>query len=348
MKKILSALVVLGMFLSTTAFALTSDAVATFEADKTTVKVGEEVTFAIKISADSNGAVISGAALTLTYDSTMMEIDPANGTYGTVTNYTGSQRIAVSGTGETKTLMLQNNGSAAKGDVFVSGAQTLFTFKAKALKEGSFTFGKRGTPAITVCDPVRTTDTYRATFASFPTVAIVGDDPTPSKPVITLDPSNPVTGENNGIVDINTNAETGAYSVKVTAPIGKKAVIYIDGEAQTGSEIAGTATKDITIKVAYEDVTDEVITYVVPMSSIYGEKDGIVAFGKGTIAEGDDFGIIFGGIKEEKVKLSAKERTTEGAVTDIFGVEVQEATAGKYTAQAYIGANVGEEISFTK
>lgn len=348
MKKILSALVVLGMFLSTTAFALTSDAVATFEADKTTVKVGEEVTFAIKISADSNGAVISGAALTLTYDSTMMEIDPANGTYGTVTNYTGSQRIAVSGTGETKTLMLQNNGSAAKGDVFVSGAQTLFTFKAKALKEGSFTFGKRGTPAITVCDPVRTTDTYRATFASFPTVAIVGDDPTPSKPVITLDPSNPVTGENNGIVDINTNAETGAYSVKVTAPIGKKAVIYIDGEAQTGSEIAGTATKDITIKVAYEDVTDEVITYVVPMSSIYGAEDGIAAFGKGTIAEGVEYGIKFGGLKGEYKGITDYKFPATGNVGGIFGVEVKDAPAGDYTAQAYVGDAMGAAIGFTK
>ena len=169
----------------------------------------------------------------------------------------------------------------------------------------------------------------------------------PDKPSFVIDDS-AKSGVNNGNIVIDTNTETGAYSVKVTAPIGKTPIIVIDGKEIPGAEYSGTATKETKIAVKYEDITADVVTYVVPMSSIYGEKDGIVAFGKGTIAEGDDFGIIFGGIKEEKVKLSAKERTTEGAVTDIFGVEVQEATAGKYTAQAYIGANVGEEISFTK
>ena len=169
----------------------------------------------------------------------------------------------------------------------------------------------------------------------------------PDKPSFVIDDS-AKSGVNNGNIVIDTNTETGAYSVKVTAPIGKTPIIVIDGTEIPGAEYSGTATKETKIAVKYEDITADVVTYVVPMSSIYGEKDGIVAFGKGTIAEGDDFGIIFGGIKEENVKLSAKERTTEGAVKDIFGVEVQEATAGEYTAQAYIGANVGEEISFTK
>lgn len=170
----------------------------------------------------------------------------------------------------------------------------------------------------------------------------------PDKPSFVIPEDSEKTGENNGIVDINTNAETGAYSVKVTAPIGKKAVIYIDGVAQTGSEIAGTATKETTIKVAYEDVTDEVITYVVPMSSIYGAEDGIAAFGKGTIAEGVEYGIKFGGLKGEYKGITDYKFPATGNVGGIFGVEVKDAPAGDYTAQAYVGDAMGAAISFTK
>ena len=170
----------------------------------------------------------------------------------------------------------------------------------------------------------------------------------PDKPSFVIPEDSEKTGENSGIVDINTNAETGAYSVKVTAPIGKKAVIYIDGVAQTGSEIAGTATKATTIKVAYEDVTDEVITYVVPMSSIYGAEDGIAAFGKGTIAEGVEYGIKFGGLKGEYKGITDYKFPAKGNVGGIFGVEVKDAPAGDYTAQAYVGDAMGAAISFTK
>ena len=170
----------------------------------------------------------------------------------------------------------------------------------------------------------------------------------PDKPSFVIPEDSEKTGENNGIVDINTNAETGAYSVKVTAPIGKKAVIYIDGVAQTGSEIAGTATKETTIKVAYEDVTDEVITYVVPMSSIYGAEDGIAAFGKGTIAEGVAYGIKFGGLTGTYKDITDYKFPATGNVGGIFGVEVKDAPAGDYTAQAYVGDAMGAAISFTK
>ena len=171
----------------------------------------------------------------------------------------------------------------------------------------------------------------------------------PEKPVISLDPSNPTTGVNNGVVDIVKNDETGAYSVKVKAPIGKKAVIYLNGEAQTGSEISGTATADTTIKVEYVDVADEVITYVVPMSNIYGaEETGIAAFGKGTIAEGVAYGIKFGGLTGTYKDITDYKFPAKGNVGGIFGVEVKDAPAGAYTAQAYVGDTMGAAISFTK
>ena len=170
----------------------------------------------------------------------------------------------------------------------------------------------------------------------------------PDKPSFVIPEDSEKTGENSGIVDINTNAETGAYSVKVTAPIGKKAVIYIDGVATSGSAISGTATKATTIKVAYEDVTDEVITYVVPMSSIYGAEDGIAAFGKGTIAEGVEYGIKFGGLTGTYKGITDYKFPAKGNVGGIFGVEVKDAPAGNYTAQAYVGDAMGAAIDFTK
>lgn len=170
----------------------------------------------------------------------------------------------------------------------------------------------------------------------------------PDKPSFVIPEDSEKTGENNGIVDINTNTETGAYSVKVTAPIGKKAVIYIDGVAVPGAEASGTATKETTIKVAYEDVTDEVITYVVPMSSIYGAEDGIAAFGKGKIAEGVEYGIKFGGLKAEYKGITDYKFPAKGNVGGIFGVEVKDAPAGDYTAQAYVGDAMGAPIDFKK
>ena len=353
MKKIISIVAVFCMLISMTAFAATTDAVVSMSADKTTAKAGETITYTVSITADSTGYGLSNAALALYYDPAKIEFDTSSIVYLEGNAKYNKMQFTNKPNTTTPTdtfIQLQCTASKASGDSFVVGAVDIFKFTG-TVKEGAT--GKIDfrikTSTFKVSD--YNTTSISATLpkiTNLPEVVIAGDDPTPSKPVITLDPSNPVTGENNGIVDINTNAETGAYSVKVTAPIGKKAVIYIDGVAQPGSEIADTATKDITIKVAYEDVTDEVITYVVPMSSIYGAEDGIAAFGKGTIAEGVEYGIKFGGLTGTYKGITDYKFPATGNVGGIFGVEVKDAPAGDYTAQAYVGDAMGAAIDFTK
>lgn len=359
MKKIFSALVALSMILSMTAFAATN-AKLSVTASATSVKAGDEIIFTVKSTGDGDMSFY-GATIKFEYDETQLAID--KGSFAADIKLSGMAAVSTSA----GTVTIQNSPKAAddaanyiagklKGnfmigqfkatvlDTAVAGSTIKFNVKAKQGVNVTYANVVESGTSIKAMNQSRITS-----IDSMPEAIIVaGDDPTPSKPVITLDPSNPVTGENNGIVDINTNAETGAYSVKVTAPIGKKAVIYINGEAQTGSEIAGTATKDITIKVAYEDVTDEVITYVVPMSSIYGAADGIAAFGKGTIAEGVEYGIKFGGLTGTYKDITDYKFPAKGNVGGIFGVEVKDAPAGNYTAQAYVDDAMGAAIDFTK
>lgn len=353
MKKIISIVAVFCMLISMTAFAATTDAVVSMSADKTTAKAGETITYTVSITADSTGYGLSNAALALYYDPAKIEFDTSSIVYleGKATYNKMQFTNKPNATTPTDTfIQLQCTASKASGDSFVVGAVDIFRFTG-TVKEGAT--GKIDfrikTSTFKVSDYNKTSISATLPKITLPEVVIAGDDPTPSKPVITLDPSNPVTGENNGIVDINTNAETGAYSVKVKAPIGKKAVIYLNGEAQTGSEISGTATADTTIKVEYVDVADEVITYVVPMSSIYGaEETGIAAFGKGTIAEGVAYGIKFGGLTGTYKDITDYKFPAKGNVGGIFGVEVKDAPAGAYTAQAYVGDTMGAAISFTK
>ena len=336
MKKLFSALVILCMFVSTTAFALTSDAVATFEADKTTAKVGDVINFSIKVSADSNGAAISGAALSLKYDSTLMSINTAEGTYGTVTGYTGSQRISVSGTGTTKTLVLQNNASTAKGDVLLTGQQTLFTFKGVALAAGKISFKANGIPAITLCDPTVTTDTYRATFATLPEITVTADEG--------ITEEYPTTGAaGQGLVDKSVD-EAGNYNIVAKAPIGKKAVITVDGTVVPGRKYNGKPSTSV--KVEFVDDTATVITYPI----VYQDDDCAVVFGKGTIAEGDKYGI-----QVTDTTGASKDKEAKANVDGIFGVRFNyvnagghTATNGTYKAKAFVNDVYGEEITFTK
>ena len=346
MKKVLSLILTLCMF---GAFAISASAASTDTTSHKLNIVETETGATVEYILAGEFENFSAIKAIVTFDNT--KVTYADIAYEGIDGWKGNM------TSKGSNYLIFTNGEA-KGDSskYITG---------KDQKVATITFNKVDNASLTKDDiKIATTQKVGRTTHKITTAisgaaydtGIVISEPTftaytpdePDKPSFVIPEDSEKTGENNGIVDINTNTETGAYSVKVTAPIGKKAVIYIDGVAQTGSEISGTATKETTIKVAYEDVTDEVITYVVPMSSIYGAEDGIAAFGKGTIAEGDDFGIIFGGVKEDKVTLSAKDRTKPDAVKDIFGVEVKDAPAGKYTAQAYIGANVGEEISFTK
>lgn len=347
MKKILSALIALGMMLSMTAFAANT-AKLSMTADKSTAKVGEQITYTISISKEDDNKLFTASTVVLSYPTDKIAIDEG-AVLAPFDSYKTHKFQDVAKSGRFTMQIMGDTSGNPDSIVALDEAKTLCTFKA-TVKEGAtgditFTINSAySTVAATAMGAKERTDGIE-----LPTVAIVGDDPTPSKPVITLDPSNPVTGENNGIVDINTDAETGAYSVKVTAPIGKKAVIYLNGEAQATTEISGTATADTTIKVEYVDVADEVITYVVPMSSIYGaEETGIAAFGKGTIAEGVAYGIKFGGLTGTYKDITDYKFPAKGNVGGIFGVEVKDAPAGNYTAQAYVGDAMGAAIDFTK
>lgn len=344
MKKILSALIALGMMLSMTAFAANT-AKLSMTADKSTAKVGEQITYTISISKEDDNKLFTASTVVLSYPTDKIAINEG-AVLAPFDSYKTHKFQDNAKSGRFTMQIMGDTSGDPDSIVALDEAKTLCTFKA-TVKEGAtgditFTINS----AYSTVAPTAMGAKERTDGIELPTVTIVGDEP--SKPVITLDPSNPVTGENNGIVDINTDAETGAYSVKVTAPIGKKAVIYINGEAQTGTEISGTATADTAIKVEYVDVTDEVITYVVPMSSIYGAADGIAAFGKGTIAEGVEYGIKFGGLTGTYKDITDYKFPAQGNVGGIFGVEVKDAPAGDYTAQAYVGDTMGAAISFTK
>lgn len=354
MKKIFSSLIVLCMMLSMTTLA--AEATLSMEADKTTVKPGDTIKFTVKVSEEKDNKLISAANIVFNYPEDKLEIT-SNDIVFPDYEYTNTKRVITAAKGTTSAFVTVQNNAKKGDDEYVSGAKVVATITAKVKADATgdieIAEKKAGSSAVTFItldengSPTKGEKVFITTMPG--KITIKGDDPTPSKPVITLDPSNPVTGKDSGIVDINTNAETGAYSVKVTAPIGKKAVIYINGEAQTGTEISGTATADTAIKVEYVDVTDEVITYVVPMSSIYGAEDGIAAFGKGTITEGVEYGIKFGGLTGEYKGITDYKFPAKDNVGGIFGVEVKDAPAGvDYTAQAYVGDKTGTKISFTK
>ncbi len=359
MKKIFSALVALSMILSMTAFAATN-AKLSVTASATSVKAGDEITFTVKSTGDKDMSFY-GATIKFEYDETQLSIDKDS--FAADVKLSGMAAVSTS----TGTVTIQNSPKAAddaanylagklKGELMIGQFKATVLDTAVVGSTIKFNIKAKQGVNVTYADVVENGSTIKATNQSRITaiesmpeaIKVVGDDPEPSKPVITIDPSNPTTGENNGIVDVTKNDETGAYSVKVTAPIGKKAVIYINDVAQAGSEISGTATEDTTIKVVYEDVTDDVITYVVPMSSIYGADLGIAAFGKGTIAEGAEYGIKFGGLKAEYKGITDYKFPATANVGGIFGVEVKDAPAGSYTAQAYVGDATGAEISFEK
>lgn len=350
MKKILVSLMALCMMLSMTTFAAT--ATLSMEADKTTVAPGDTITFTVRVSEEADNKKISAANIVFNYPEDKLEITSSDIAFPDY-EYTNTKRVVTAAKGTTSAYVTVQNNFKTGDDTYVSGAHVIATIKAKVKvgATGDITIvGKTATSAsvsfVSVDDAGVASKAEKITTMTYPgTITIKSEE----KPSFVIPEDSEKTGENNGIVDINTNAETGAYSVKVTAPIGKKAVIYIDGVAQTGSEIAGTATKATTIKVAYEDVEDEVITYVVPMSSIYGaEETGIAAFGKGTIAEGVAYGIKFGGLTGTYKDITDYKFPAKGNVGGIFGVEVKDAPAGDYTAQAYVGDTMGAAISFTK
>lgn len=369
MKKVFSALLALCMVLSMTAFAATDAKIDVTATDAngdvvTEAAVGDVITFTVKTTGDTTGLVYAGAGIGFKFDPTQLSFD--EDTADSDFSFNGSCGVSVADSGDIVTFQLAPNptnkndaGVYFKNADDLKGAFVIGSIEATILDgaKGKTIKFEAGDVSMTYAE-IKESTAKKVSFQnsedvetvnSIPTITVKGDDPTPEKPVISVDPSNPVTGENNGIVDINTNAETGAYSVKVKAPIGKKAVIYLNGVAQTGSEISGTATADTTIKVAYEDVEDEVITYVVPMSSIYGaEETGIAAFGKGTIAEGVAYGIKFGGLTGTYKDITDYKFPAKGNVGGIFGVEVKDAPAGDYTAQAYVGDTMGAAISFTK
>lgn len=150
--------------------------------------------------------------------------------------------------------------------------------------------------------------------------------------------------------------DTYDWVLQVIAPIGKTIKVN-DGKnnyfANKYGKVEGNSSAGTEITVTYEDSTESIITYVVPMARIYGEGNGIAAFGKGTINDGDEYGIIFGGnidlgAYDAKFGIKDGKFPANFEADGIFAVEIKDAPKGEYTAQAYINNAKGEVIEFTK
>lgn len=175
--------------------------------------------------------------------------------------------------------------------------------------------------------------------------------PAGKDPVITVDES-AKTGANNGVINVVTGTE-GNYSVTVKAPIGKTPVLVVGGENIPMTSVggadysyAGQVSADATIKVIYEDDATSVITYPI----VYQDTECAVVFGKGTIAEGDKYGI-----KVTDTTGASKEKEATFNASGIFGIRFNYVNAngetadnGDYKAQAFVNDVYGAEITFTK
>lgn len=366
MKKVFSALLALCMVLSMTAFAATDAKIDVTATDAngdvvTEAAVGDVITFTVKTTGDTTGLVYAGAGIGFKFDPTQLSFneDTADSDF----NFNGSCGVSVADSGDIVTFQLAPNptnkndaGVYFKNADDLKGAFVIGSIEATILDgaKGKTIKFEAGDVSMTYAE-IKESTAKKVSFQnsedvetvnSIPTITVKGDDPTPEKPVISVDPSNPTTGVNNGVVDIVKNDETGAYSVNVKAPIGKKAVIYLNGVAQAGTEISGTATADTTIKVEYVDDDAAVITYPI----VYQDADCAVVFGKGTIAEGDKYGIK---VTDTTGASKAKEATVNAS--GIFGVQFNYVNAagktapnGTYKAQAFVNDVYGAEISFTK
>lgn len=142
-----------------------------------------------------------------------------------------------------------------------------------------------------------------------------------------------------------------SWSLPVKAPIGK--VAYVSDGSQSwpvsDDKAVGITSPGATLTVSYEDSSATVITYIVPIADVYGNNNGIVAFGKGTISEDDEYGIKFGGLELDKYTSHTDGKfPATGNVNGIFGVEIKDAPKGSYTAQAYVGDQTGNTVNIIK
>lgn len=240
---------------------------------------------------------------------------------------------------------------------FLTGANTK-VMTVKFNKIGSATLAKGDIKLITSVKIGRTPFVSEAYCGADKTSSIALDNdsftayvPAGKDPVITVDES-AKTGANNGVINVVTGTE-GNYSVTVKAPIGKTPVLVVGGTNIPMTSVggadysyAGQVSADATIKVIYEDVAATVITYPI----VYQDANCAVVFGKGTIAEGDKYGIQVTDTIGESKDCEAKAN-----VGGIFGVAFNYVNAagetapnGTYKAKAFVGSEYGEEITFTK
>lgn len=342
MKKFISIIAVLCMFMSMTTFAAT-DAVFTMKAlgadDKeiTTVKKGDVIKFSFDVTADSHGYGVNAASINLTYDNSLLKIDcvkddeAADNGIGTLTSqiYEGGNGFQIFDEGYFLISLLR--GSATKK----YGPANIATFEATVIGEsGTISFGKTVGTVTMMGSTAAKKGT--ANLSVMPTIKIVGDEPAG------ITEEYPTTGAaGQGLVDKSVDEE-GNYDIVAKAPIGKKAVITVDGAVVASGHIY-KGKPSTSVKVEFVDDDDySVITYpIIYKGVIEGTTEGVVVFGKGTIDEGDEYGI-----KLTKGEKSTKYKAGFNAA-GIFGVAFIDGE-GEYTAQAYVNDATGRVVSFTK
>ena len=351
MKKIFSALVALSMVLSMTAFAATN-AKINVTADKTSVKADDLITFTITSTGDGDMSYYGGT-IKFEYDETQLSIDTSS--FATDVRLNGAAGVSTS----TGTVTIQNSPKA-------SDSTDMDNYAAGKLK-GTFKIGEfkarvlnTAVPGATIKFNVKATKGVNVTYANvtvgatlsasgnskITTIASMPDAITvASEESAGITESFPTTGAaGQGLVDKSVD-EAGNYDIVAKAPIGKKAVITVDGAVVASGHIY-KGKPSTSVKVEFVDDDATVITYPI----VYQDADCAVVFGKGTIAEGDKYGI-----KVTDTTGFSKEKEATVNVGGIFGIQFNYVNAvgktapnGTYKAQAFVGSEYGEEITFTK
>lgn len=367
MKKIFSALIALCMVLSMTAFAATDAKIKITATDAegneiTEAEVGDVIAFTVSTTGDTTGLIYAGCAIGFNFNADELSFDEDS--FDSDYSFNGACAASVADSGDIITFQnspngankndaktYYNNADGLKGE-FIIGyveATVLEGAKGKTIK-----FEKNEDTKMTYA-AIKESTVKKITFENkenitdietLPVITVKGDDPTPtpdpdptpSEPTVTK-PTDANT-DNGGIVADKVKVGDN-YVIAPIAPIGKKVVVKDASGTPITPNKKGEYTFTGDVEVTFEDDAATVITYVIPMSEIYAEGElGIAAFGKGTIA--GDYGIKFVGNGFD-ADVPAK-----GNFGGIFAVELEDATAGDYTAQAYINGVYGNSVEFTK
>lgn len=348
MKKVLSLILTLCMFGT---FAICASAAATDTTSHKLNIVETETGATVEYILSGEYVNFSAIKCIVTYDSAKVSYDSI--AYEAIDGWKGNMTASAAG------YLIFTNGEG-KGDSskYITGSNQ---------KVATITFNKVGDVSLSASDITITATkkvgrtshkiTTAISGAAYDTGITIADSsftpyvPAGKDPVITVDES-AKTGANNGVIDVVTGTE-GNYSVTVKAPIGKTPVLVVGGTNIPMTSVggadysyAGQVSADATIKVIYEDVAATVITYPI----VYQDANCAVVFGKGTIGEGDKYGI-----KVTDTTGKSKDCEAKNNVGGIFGVRFNyvnagghTATNGTYKAQAFVGSEYGEEITFTK